>query len=95
LTLFFIPWKLYIIYWNESAGGTMARNDGKKIPRTHTIRKIMANEIYHIVFSGKDKSFKKDMIKEIDAWLAHGNFFYDENPAELAKEWQESRRDAY
>jgi hypothetical protein len=65
----------------------------KGIPKTHTIRKSIANEIYHLTYTGKEKSFKKHTIKEIDDWLAQGNIFFDENPAELAKEWQESRHE--
>jgi len=73
----------------------MARSGGiNDIPKTHTIRKTIANEIYHLLFTGKDKNFKKAMIKEIDDWLAQGDFFYDENPAELAKEWRESGRES-
>ena len=84
------------MYWNDNLGGKMAKSGSlNKIPKIHTIRKSIANEIYHIVFSGKDRNFKKDTIKEIESWLAQGGFSYDETPADLAKEWQESVRDAY
>jgi len=59
------------------------------IPKTHTIKKNAAEEIFHIVYPGSDKEFKKSKTREIENWLEEGYFFGNENPAELAKEWQE------
>ena len=72
----------------------MARKGGTSdIPKSHTIRKTMANEIYHILYSGQDKNFKKDMVREIESWLTRNDILFDEEPAALAKEFQETRRD--
>ena len=59
------------------------------IPKTHTIKKKAAEEICNIVYPGSDKEFKKARTREIKNWLIEGYFFGNENPAELAKEWQE------
>ena len=59
------------------------------IPKTHTIKKKAAEEICNIVYPGSDKEFKKARMREIEKWLNEGYFFGNENPAELAKEWQE------
>ena len=68
----------------------MARkNAASDIPKMHTIRKSVAAEIYHVLYTGKDNTFKKEKISEIETWLAQGDFFVDLNPLELAKEWQE------
>ena len=59
------------------------------IPKTHTIRKNAAEEIFNLVYPGSDKDFKRTKVKEIENWLAEGYFFGNENPVELAREWQE------
>jgi len=59
------------------------------IPKTHIIKKKAADEICNIVYPGSDKEFKKARTREIEQWLIEGYFFGNENPAELAKEWQE------
>jgi len=59
------------------------------IPKTHTIKKNAAEKIFHIVYPASDKEFKKSKTREIENWLEEGYFFGNENPAELAKEWQE------
>ena len=60
-----------------------------QIPKTHTIKKNAAEEIFHIVYPGSDKEFRKFKTREIEKWLEEGFFFGNESPAELAKEWQE------
>ncbi len=59
------------------------------IPKTHTIKKKAAEEICNIVYPGCDREFKKARLREIENWLMEGYFFGNENPAELAKEWQD------
>lgn len=67
----------------------MAKNRSlNHIPKTHTIQKKAAEEICNIVYSGSDKEFKRAKIREIERWLSEGNFFGNENPAELAREWR-------
>ncbi|BBB48895.1 hypothetical protein [Pelolinea submarina] len=63
------------------------------IPKTHTIKKNTAEEIFNLVYPGSDKEFKKTKVKEIENWLAEGYFFGNENPVELAREWQEYSQD--
>jgi len=58
------------------------------LPKTHTIRKKAAEEICSIVYPGSDKEIKRARTREIERWLAEGYFFGNENPAELAREWQ-------
>ena len=66
----------------------MARKgSASDIPKSHTIRKSLANEIYQLLYSGKDKSFKKNKVKEIENWLVRNDILLDENPAELAEEF--------
>ena len=70
----------------------MARKgSASDIPKSHTIRKGLANQIYQILFSGKDKGFKKDKTREIENWLARNEILFDENPAELAEEFMEDQ----
>ncbi len=64
------------------------------IPKSHTITKNAAEEIFHIVYPGSDKDFKKNKTREIEQWLVEGSFFGNENPAELAKAWQEYCKDS-
>lgn len=59
------------------------------IPKTHTIQKNAAEEIFNLVYPGSDKEFKKFKTREIEKWLAEGSFFGNENLAELARGWQE------
>ena len=58
------------------------------IPKSHTIKKKAAEEICSILYSGRDKKFKRSKTSEIERWLADGYFFGNENPVELAREWQ-------
>lgn len=64
----------------------MARNE---IPRLHNVRRKIAEEIFHLVYSKKDKNFRKTKIEEIDLWMAEMGFLGNETPTELAREWQE------
>lgn len=64
------------------------------IPKTHTIKKKAAEEIFHIVYPGSDKEYRRTKTREIEKWLEEGYFFGNENPAELAKEWQEYCEDS-
>jgi len=57
-------------------------------PKKHTIQKKAAEQICNICYPGSDKEFKKTKTREIEHWLAEGYFFGNENPAELAREWQ-------
>jgi hypothetical protein len=57
------------------------------IPKMHTLRREIAEAVCHLVYSGNDKEFRKVKTREIDVWLADGNFFGNESPAELAEEW--------
>jgi len=59
------------------------------IPKIHTIRGKAAEEIYHLVYSGKDRDFKNARLREIESWLAEGSFLGNENPLELAAAWRE------
>ena len=59
------------------------------IPKMHTLRREIAEAVCHLVYSGNDKEFRKTKTREIDDWLADGNFFGSETPAELAEEWLE------
>ena len=63
------------------------------IPKTHTVRKTAAEEIFHLVYPGSDKSFRKSRIREIENWLAESGYYGTENLAELAREWQEDCRE--
>jgi hypothetical protein len=58
------------------------------IPKTHTIKKNAAEEIFNLVYTGSDKDFKKTRIKEIENWLAEGYFFGNE----IRWSWQENGR---
>ncbi len=64
------------------------------IPKMHTIRRQMAEEVAYLLYASGDKGFKKEKTREIEDWLADGNFFGDETPAELAREWQEFDRES-
>lgn len=67
----------------------MAKNRSlNHIPKTHTIKKKAADAICNIVYPGSDKAFKLAKTREIEHWLSEGNFFGNENPAELAQAWQ-------
>ena len=66
----------------------------KSMPKFHTIRRKMAEEVTYILYTAEDKDFKKAKAKEIEDWLADGNFFGDETLDELAREWQEYSRDS-
>ena len=59
------------------------------IPKMHSLRREIAEAVCHLVYSGSEKEYRKTKTREIDAWLADGNFFGDETPAELAGEWLE------
>lgn len=59
------------------------------IPKLHTLRREIAEAVCHLVYSGMDKEFRKNKTREIDDWLAEGNFFVGQTPAELAEEWLE------
>jgi len=59
------------------------------LPKMHTLRHEMAEAVCHLVYSGNDKDFRNKKTREIDNWLADGNFFGGETPAELAEEWLE------
>jgi hypothetical protein len=56
------------------------------IPKMHTFRRKIAEALCHLVYSGNDIEFRKAKTREIDAWLADGNFLVGETPAELAEE---------
>ena len=73
----------------------MANNKagGKRLNKTHTIRHKMAEEIYFLCYTKEDKNYRKAKTREIDDWLADGNFFGVESPAELAREWQAYERE--
>lgn len=58
------------------------------IPKAHTIRKKTAEQICNNVYPGADKDFKRGKSREIQRWLSEGNFFGNENPAELAQAWK-------
>jgi len=64
------------------------------IPKMHTLRREMAEAVCHIVYSGNDKEFRKVKTREIDEWLADGNFFVGQTPAELAEEWLEVNQES-
>ncbi len=71
---------------SKSMSRSKAIND---IPKMHTLWRRTAEEIAHLVYPGNDRDLRKTKTREIEAWLADGNFFGDETPAELAGEWQE------
>ena len=64
------------------------------IPKMHTLRREMAEAVCHLVYSGNDKEFRKIKTRKIDEWLADGNFFGGETPAELAEEWLEFNQES-
>ena len=66
----------------------------KKMPKFHTIRRKMAEEVAYLLYTSADKDYKKIKANQIEDWLADGNFFGDETPAELAREWQEYSKDS-
>ena len=58
------------------------------IPKTHTIKEKSRRRDLQHSYSGRDKKFKRSKTSEIERWLADGYFFGNENPVELAREWQ-------
>jgi len=44
------------------------------IPKTHTIKKNAAEEIFHLVYPGSDKGFRKFKTREIEKRLEEGHF---------------------
>ncbi len=72
---------------NKKAGG-------KRLNKTHTVRHKMAEEIYYLCYTREDNNYRKAKTREIDEWLADGNFFGVESPAELAREWQAYERES-
>jgi len=67
---------------------------GKRLNKTHTVRHKMAEEIYYLCYTRDDNNYRKAKTREIDEWLADGNFFGVESPAELAGEWQAYERES-
>ena len=68
------------------------QNKVSSLPKMHTLRRGIAEEVYHLVYSGQDKNFRKTKTREIEEWLAQQDFLVNESPLELAKEWQERNR---
>lgn len=64
----------------------MARNE---TPKLRNVRRMIAEEIFHLVYSKEDKNFRQAKIEAIDHWLAEMGFLGNETPTELAREWQE------
>ncbi len=62
-------------------------NSAGSLPKFHTMRHDIAEEVAHFLYSGKDGAFKKAKSKEIENWMANGNFYGTETPAEIAREW--------
>ena len=81
---------------DETMEETMANKKagGKRLNKTHTVRHKMAEEIYYLCYTRDDNNYRKAKTREIDEWLADGNFFGVESPAELAGEWQAYERES-
>jgi len=72
----------------------MAKNNKvSSLPKMHTLRRAIAEQVYHLVYSGQEQAAKNQKIREIEDWLAGQDFLISESPLELAREWQEYSRD--
>ena len=66
----------------------------KKFPKMRILRRKMAEEVAYLLYAGDDKDLRKTRADEIEYWMSDGNFFGDETPVELAREWQEFTRES-
>jgi len=65
------------------------KNASNARPKIHNIRRLISEEIYHLVYSKDDKDIRKEKIEEIEQWLSEMGFLGNETPIELAREWRE------
>ena len=58
-------------------------------PKLRNVRRKIAEEIFHLVYSKEDKYYRQEKIEEIDRWMAEMGYLGNETPTELAREWKE------